>query len=507
MMCSGSCRFAQVRRFVVTMMAKPTDISDEAVLILQDLNPWWKTGKLRTPAPRYRRRGVDGILQRLARGPGVIEVLRGPRQVGKTTAIEQAVQHLLHVSVRKEDLLFVRFDQEVLRETRGGLRPIVSWYQRNIRKRPFEVGRPSYVFLDEIHKLDKWDSEIKDFGDTFPVRMVLTGSSSVLVAKGGRESLAGRIFVNEMLTFQFREVLEAWYDIAQKLPASHPFESIFDTDPRELFGPFHDLRPQQKHSLMRHLEKYYSRGGYPKLYNGDVGDDIWADYMTQTIFERVLGVDVPDLFPVRNPRLLRWIYVEIARSTGQEIKQTRLANDANAQGFATTQPHVGNYLHYLSDALLIREFGRYPATKRASARMPAKITLTDLGARNAIFRGAPSLWQSPPDHVGPLIETLAQSVLHGKSLQFHFFRDYEIPGNRKTPSVEVDFVAEDVRGEVVPIEIKFRKTIDKSLFFGLVHFMKRFKSKYGIMVTRDTYQWNEEHRIICVPLMDFLLAF
>src|SRR5205823_1527652 len=176
--------------------------------------------------------------------------------------------------------------------------------------------------------------------------------------------------------------------------------------PRGLFDTAFSLKAQQKHSLRRHLEKYYNRGGYPRLYNGEVGDDLWADYLTETIFNRVLGVDVPDLFPVQNPKLLRWIYVEIARATGQEIVQNRLAKDANNAGFATSQPHVGNYIHYLADALLIREFTRYPMAKRSSVRTPAKITLTDLGARNAVFRGAPSLWESPPEHVGPLIETL-----------------------------------------------------------------------------------------------------
>src|ERR1700733_2139324 len=115
-------------------MPETVPLSPEAVIILRDLNPWWRTGKLRTPAQRYRRRGVEGILRRLLRPGGLIEVLRGPRQVGKTTVIEQATQHLLNASVKPQDILFVRFDQEVLRETRGGLRPIVSWYQRNIRK-------------------------------------------------------------------------------------------------------------------------------------------------------------------------------------------------------------------------------------------------------------------------------------------------------------------------------------------------------------------------------------
>jgi uncharacterized protein len=483
-------------------------IPAEAIQVLRDLNPWWAIGHLRKPAPPYRRRGVDGLITRMARRSGLIEIIRGPRQVGKTTAIEQIVEHLLRSKAAPTDILFVRFDQEVLRKSAGGLLPIIRWYTQAVRRRPFEKGSPAYVFLDEVHKLERWDEDVKHLWDTFPMRLMLTGSSSVLVARGGRESLAGRVITTEMPTFQFREVLEAWAPIAQRLPPSHNFEEILDPDIQTAFDDLRGLRPQQRHSIRRHLERYYNRGGYPRLYNGEVQDDVWAEYLTETIFGRVLGIDVPDLFPIRNPQLLRWLYVEVARSTGQEIAQARLAEWANAAGFTTSQPHVGNYLHYLADALLIREFRRYPLAKRASSRTPAKITLTDLGARNAVFRGAPSLWESSPDHIGPLIETLAQSVIRGHDLQVHFFRDYENPRDRRTPTREVDFVVEHTNGSVIPIEIKFRRHVHDRDLAGLRTFLKRFKNApHGIMVTRETYAPMSNERIMLVPLMEFLLAF
>jgi predicted AAA+ superfamily ATPase len=483
-------------------------LRDDALPILEDFNPWWFPRKPRRPLPGYRRRGVPELLQRLSRKKGLIEIIRGPRQVGKTTAIGQAIEHLLAQGVRPQDVLFVRFDQEVLRESSGGLIPIVRWFERKVRKRPLNQGAPAYVFLDEVHKLERWDEDVKFLWDTFRIRLILTGSSSVLVARGGRESLAGRAFTTEMPTFQFREVLEAWMpSLASRLPPATNSGDLLFQDPRQAFAPFRHLRPQQVHSLRRHLDRYYNRGGYPRLYNGEVGDDQWADYLTQTIIDRVLGVDVPDLFPVQNPKLLRWIYVEIARGTGQELAQYRLAEWANQAGFRTSQPHVGRYMHYLSDALLIREFRRYPLAKRASARTPSKITLTDLGARNALFRGAPSLWESPPDHVGMLVETLAQSVIRGSNLQVHFFRDYENPKDRRTPVREVDFVVEHLAGTVVPIEIKFRKSIHPQDYSGLKLFIGRFRPPHGIMVTRDTHAWDEEFRILSVPLLEFLLAF
>ena len=326
------------------------------------------------------------------------------------------------------------------------------------------------------------------------------------MSKGGRESLAGRALTTDFPTFLFREVLESWHPkLAAALPERGQIRDYFDAGRAPSWGTGLKLAPQQRLALRRALERYYNRGGYPRLHSGEVPDDRWADYLVETVFDRVLGVDIPDLFPVEQPALMRHIYLAVAKSTGQEIAQNRLAEDANVSGFRTNQPTVGKYLHYLADALLVREFRRYPLARRASSRVPAKITLTDLGVRNAILRGAPSLWESSPDVVGPLVETLAQSVIRGSNLQVHYYRDYDVPNDRRSRIWEVDYVVEETDGTVLPIEIKFRRTIDRADFQGLHQFITRFRSPCGVLVTRDTAGWDAKLRILCVPLLDFLV--
>jgi len=202
---------------------------------------------------------------------------------------------------------------------------------------------------------------------------------------------------------------------------------------------------------------------------------------------------------------MRHVYLTVARHTGQEISQVSLAESANAAGYRTNQPTVGKYLHYLAEALLVREFRRYPLARRASARVPAKVALTDLGVRHAILREAPSLWGSSPDVVGPLVETLVQAVIRDVGLQVHYYREHEDPHNRRSPLVEVDYVAEAADGTVLPIEVKFRKAIDAADTKGLRHFMDKFRSPCGILVTRDDLAWDGRGRILTIPLVDFLL--
>ncbi|MBI3268969.1 MAG: ATP-binding protein [Planctomycetes bacterium] len=481
----------------------------ETVQVLRDLNPWWaKPTRVRPAPPSYRRRLVREIFERLSAPRGLIEVLRGPRQVGKTTAIYQIVEDLLRKGVPHTDLLFVRFDHELLREVKGGIPAIARWFEAEVRRRPFGPIHPAFLFLDEVHKLRLWDEQVKHVYDTFPVRMLLTGSSSVLVSRGGRESLAGRALTSDFPTFHFLEVLDVWKPhLARVLPEPCRLRDAFDPGTASPWGKGLGLAAQQRLALHRALERYYTRGGYPRLHSGEVPDDRWADYLVETVFDRVLGVDIPDLFPIEQPQLMRHIYLAVARHTGKELAQNRLTEDAIAAGFRTNQPTVGKYLHYLADALLIREFRRYPLVRRKAARVPAKITLSDLGVRTAILRGAPSLGEAAPDVVGPLVETLAQSVLRGPGLQFHYFRDFENPKDRRSNLLEVDFVVEQLDGAVLPVEIKFRKQIDAHDTRGLQHFMARFGARYGILVTRDLCGWDSTRRILALPLLDFLVRF
>lgn len=448
--------------------------------------------------------------RRLRAPRGLIEVIRGPRQVGKTTGVQQIIEELLSDGISPGDVLFVRFDLEVLRDEPGALRAIVAWFEAEIRGRPLAAGAPAYLFLDEIQKLRRWSDEVKHLGDTFPVRVLLTGSSAVLVARGGRESLAGRVFTTELPPFSFREVLECWKpQLAAALPPALRFNDVFEGRLRDSAASLAALKPQQRLALRRALERYYVRGGYPRLHSGEVGDDQWADYLTQTVFENVLGSDIPDLFPVRSPGLLRFLYLQVARLTGQEIAQNQLTEVAIRAGHSANQVTVGQYLRYLADALLVREFRRYPLAKKSTARVPAKITVADLGVRNAVFRDAPSLWESDPGVPGPLVETLVQATIRDAQLQVHFFRDYEEPGNRRSTIREVDFVAERLDGRVVPVEVKFRAQIQEADLAGLRLFQRRFAGGCApaVVVTRERSGWDAERQMLFIPLLDFLLAF
>ena len=179
--------------------------------------------------------------------------------------------------MKPTDILLLRFDLQSLREA-GGLLGLVRWFEVNVRGRELGDGAPAFLLLDEIHKLPRWNEEVKHLGEITRARMVITGSSSVLVAKGTRESLAGRVVTTELPAFPFREVLEAWHPELTPPVAPLRFLATFDAAARGVFRELHAFAEANARALSTALDRYYLRGGYPRLHSSEYETDGWADY-------------------------------------------------------------------------------------------------------------------------------------------------------------------------------------------------------------------------------------
>ena len=135
------------------------------------------------------------LLERLDEpAPGRIQLLSGPRQVGKTTLLLELVDRLgdraLYGAVDAPEAALPGFwerlfgQAEEIAQSRGC----------------------AIVLIDEAHLLDDWEARLKGIGDRhrrrkIPIHLVATGSSALRLGRGSRESLAGR-FERELLMFR-----------------------------------------------------------------------------------------------------------------------------------------------------------------------------------------------------------------------------------------------------------------------------------------------------------------
>src|SRR3989304_1843604 len=176
---------------------------------LRDTNPWWAGQPMRRQPP-YRRWAFHVIGKRWKTGLAPVVVVRGPRQVGKTTLQMQLIEQLQAEGHPANRLFRVQFDE--LPSMRGVTDPILAiarWFENRILGSTFNAvakdGRPIMLCLDEVQNLADWAPQLKALVDHHDVKVLVTGSSALRI-EGGRDSLAGRITQVELGTLLLREV-------------------------------------------------------------------------------------------------------------------------------------------------------------------------------------------------------------------------------------------------------------------------------------------------------------
>ena len=252
----------------------------------------------------FERPFVAQLASRLETHPGLIQVLVGPRQVGKTTGVRQLIargRHRAHYT--NADGLLVS-DQSWL---------IEQWQQALL------LGEGSLLVIDEIQKVPNWPETIKALWDARPghLRVLLLGSSALQVQAGVTESLAGRFELLRVHHWTFDELRQA-----------------FDYD----------------------LPRYLAYGGYPGAVAFEGDPDRWYAYMKDSIVEAVIGKDILQSRRVANPALFRQAFQILCRYPAQEISYTKLLGQLQDKGNTEL---VKNYIDLYGSAFLLHALQKY----------------------------------------------------------------------------------------------------------------------------------------------------
>jgi predicted AAA+ superfamily ATPase len=267
----------------------------DLVLDLRRLNPWWE-GKPGLLLPPMRRTLVGMIQRRLKLRLAPVIVVRGPRQIGKTTAQLHVIEDLLAGGVAAERICRVQFDDI---PSFGGLAEpilrIVDWYESVVLRRSLNeaahAGQPAYLFFDEIQNLADWAPQLKSLTDAAAVQVVVTGSSALRIELG-RDSLAGRITTIEAGTLSLTEIGN--FRGLSMPPAFLPDNGL---EPLTRKSFWLDLR---SHGSGRRVERdvafaaFSERGAYPLVHQAAQVE--WpqiADQLNETVIRRVIQHDLP----------------------------------------------------------------------------------------------------------------------------------------------------------------------------------------------------------------------
>jgi predicted AAA+ superfamily ATPase len=252
----------------------------------------------------YQRPFVARLAQRLQAAPTLIQILVGPRQVGKTTGVRQLI-------AQSEPNAHYANADDLLVSDRNWL--LEQW------QRALLLGEGALLVIDEIQKVLNWSETIKSLWDKQPgrLRVLLLGSSSLQIQSGLTESLAGRFELTRVHHWTFAELQTAFgYD----------------------------------------LERYLTFGGYPGAVPFESDPDRWYAYMKDAIVEAVIGKDILQNRKVANPALFRQAFEILCHYPAQEISYTKLLGQLQDKGNTDL---IKYYIELYSGAFLIYALQKY----------------------------------------------------------------------------------------------------------------------------------------------------
>ena len=349
----------------------------------------------------FINREIDAFLARRMFS-GKVLVVYGPRQSGKTTAIE----HYLEVSGLAPQTATFNGDETADRELLA---------DASAERLKLLIGNKKVLFIDEAHKIPGIGWVLKRLSDKVEgVQAIASGSSSEALAEETEEPLTGRKFETTLLPPSFAELSAL----------SSPLEELRELERRLVFGSYPDVvtHPGDEPDRLRAIGKGY-------------------------LYKDILKHD-----EIKRPELLDKLLRALAFQIGQEVSFNELAQQAGCDGKTAAK-----YVDILEKAFIVFSLGSYARNLRNELRKSRKVFFCDCGIRNYVLGDWRPLARRDPVEVGRLwenwfiAERRKRLLADAPETRMFFWRT--------TQRQEVDLVEESASG-LVARELKWnpRKT-------------------------------------------------
>jgi predicted AAA+ superfamily ATPase len=488
------------------------DIDTQTIADLAVMNPWW-TGNAMEQLPRTRRHLVGQIQRRLTYKLAPIIVVRGSRQIGKTTACFHVIEDLLAAKVEAKQIFRVQFDDiEALRIAREPVLQLVRWYEENILKDTLNnsaaKGAPCYLFFDEIQNLDDWSTQLKFLVDHSTVQVVVTGSSALRIEQG-RDSLAGRINTLEAGTLSLTEI-GMIRQLADCPPPFLPDNGISILKTKDFWLNLKAYGQQNSAFADTAFKCFSDRGAYPIAHlRADAPWELVADQLNETVIKRVIQHDLRlgEKGRKRDAQLLEELFRLCCRYAGQAPSITFLSRQIQDALSANIGPQrIRTYLKFLGDTLLVRLIQPLEIRLKKK-RSDEKICLADHGLRASWLQEFIPLDTTPTadnEDILTLSGYIAESIAGTLFSSISGLDVSHLPAKDREP--EVDFVL-TIGDQRIPIEIKYRNSIKEEHLRGLKWFIEKpiNRAPFGILVTKNEFNIDLNEKIVTIPLKHLLL--
>jgi len=395
------------------------------ILIL--LNPQWQNRDYYL-AKNIKERKYNSLILKYLTLRQII-CLCGLRRTGKTFSLFWIIKYLIEKKgIDPKYILYFTFDEKV-----SEIKDLFDIYE-NIFSLDIDKTK-IFVFFDEIQKLPNWQNKLKILFDRYPnIKFFISGSSSLEIARKGKETLAGRIFYVKVKPLSFPEWLK-FKNVEFKIetPAQIPLY----------------------HKKAKNLFEDFLKTPFPEIV--DFKDNfLIREYIKSLILDRVVYQDIPKEFENVQVSVLESLLDLIYSSLGFYLNYDSLCRQLK-KGKKTIISHI----NFLENSLLISIIKNFRGSKFSSSRKLKRV-----------YPYHPVLTVS--NDLSRIVENFFVFMFENE----FYFRERD---------KEIDLVIKD-KNRILPVEVKYKNKLNDSDFKNLLYFLKRFGCKKGVLISQnDSY--------------------
>lgn len=377
----------------------------------------------------FVRAEYQEVKSRLEEPRMFIQVIAGPRQVGKSTLVEQVLD--------KITLPYNSYSAD------AELNVSQSWISNvwdTVRNEMDYRREPEHILvIDEIQKITNWSEVVKkewdrDTREKRNLKVLLLGSSRLLLQQGLTESLAGRFELIRMGHWSYREMKEA-----------------FDWT----------------------LDQYIYYGGYPGTAPLVTNEVRWKRYVKDSLVEAALSNDVLATTNVYKPALLKRLFELGCSYSGELLSLTKMMGQLQDKGNVTT---LANYIQVLDECHLLAGLQKYSGDNARRYASVPKYQVYNNALMNVYATSSFEEQRLDLEKWGRLVESAVGSHL----LNYADKLDYKVYYWREKNN-EVDFIIER-NHKLWAIEVKSGK---RGMNKGLGLFREAFHPYRAFVVGTD----------------------
>ena len=372
-----------------------------------------------------------------------IIVIHGSRQVGKTSLLEYTMENYLRPKISRNNIFYFDLEDFRLLDLCNTSPEEVVLY---LKAKGADFDKKIYLFIDEIQYLNNPSGFLKLFYDRHKekIKLIVSGSSSFLIKKKFKDSLAGRILDLELFTLDFDEFLE--------------FKGLN----YNITGPPSKILQNE---LSKLYEEFVIFGGYPAIVLEDTVEK--KEIKLKQIINTYLKKDIRDLAEIREINKFNDLIKLLASQTGNLLN---ILEVSNTLGIA--KQTLQDYIFLLENTYVIRRLRPFHKNIRSELSKMPKIFFEDTGLANLLTN---KTFSSNID--GNLLETSIYSqVRKNLSIEDIYFW-------RTSKKQEVDFVIDYVdrhkRRNLSAIEVK--NVFLNKYMVNLKYFKREYKEAIGYL--------------------------